>query len=71
MLKKGAVAKLYTGDMREREIFKNFNLSKKAGEIHYLCSEKATCVGNGNEIKGNNMEEQEKTNENRITYPAN
>lgn len=51
------VAKLYTRDMREREIIKNFNLSKGTGEIYYLCCETETYVASGKEIKGNNRKE--------------
>ena len=44
LLKNGAIAKPYTGDMREQEILENFILSQGAGETHYLCSEIATYI---------------------------
>ena len=31
-------------------------LSKRAGKTHYLCSETATYISGGKEIKGNNIE---------------
>ena len=37
-------------------MFENFSLSKRAGETHYLCSETATYIGSGKDVKGNNME---------------
>ena len=54
------MAKLYTGDMGEREIVKNFIFSQRAGKTHYLYSETATCIGTREEVKGNNMKDQRK-----------
>ena len=62
------MAELYTGGMGERrEMLKNFILSKRAGEAHYLCSETATYVGGG--IKRDRRKKygrHERTDENRI-----
>ena len=33
----GAMAKLYTRDMRKWEILRNFILSQRAGKTYYLC----------------------------------
>ena len=60
LLKKGAIGKLYTGDMRERETLQNFFLSQRAGEAHCLCSGTIAYIGSGKEIKGNNMEDKGK-----------
>lgn len=56
LLKKGAMAKIYTGGMREREMLKNFILSQRAEKTHYFCSETTTYISSRKEIKGNNME---------------
>ena len=53
------MAKLYTGDMHEREILENFVLSQKAGETHYLYSEITTYIGSG-EVNRNNIEDKRK-----------
>ena len=50
LLKKGEMAKLYPRDMREREMFKNFILSQRAGKTHYLYSETATYINSGEDI---------------------
>ena len=54
------MAKLYTGDMREREMLKIFILSQRAGKTHYLFSEAATYIGSRIEMKGNNIEDERK-----------
>lgn len=41
-------------------MLKTFILSTRAGETHYLCSETATYIGSGQEIKGNNTESERK-----------
>jgi len=54
------MAELYTGDLGEREMLENFILSKGVGEIRYSCSETATYIGIGKEIKGNRIEHKRK-----------
>jgi len=54
---KDGMAELYTRDLRERETLENFVLSERAREGCYLCSETATYIGCGKEIKGNNTED--------------
>ena len=54
--------------MRGWEIIKNFIISQKAGKANYLCREIAAYVSSGEEVKGNNVEDKRKTNENRIVY---
>lgn len=45
-VEKDGMTELYTGGMGEKgEMHKNFILSKRAREAHYLCSETATYVG--------------------------
>jgi len=41
-------------------MLKNFILSTRAGETHYLCSEITTYIGSRQEIKGNNMKDERK-----------
>jgi len=50
----GPMAKLYAGGMCERGILKNFILCHRAGKAYYLCSETATYIGSGEDVKGNN-----------------
>lgn len=47
LLKKGAMANIYTGDIREREMLKNFILCQRMRKTHYLCSETAKYIGSG------------------------
>jgi len=54
--KKKGMAELYTGDLRAREMLKDFILSERSGVSHYLCSKPATYIGGGKEIGGSNME---------------
>ena len=58
VLKNGPMAKLPTGDMREREIHENFILSQRAGMTCYLCSE-TTYIGS-EEVEGKNTEDERK-----------
>jgi len=48
--KKGAMAKLLP-ETCEGEMITNFIPSKRAGETHYLCGEKATYIGSGTKSK--------------------
>ena len=60
VLKNGPMAKLSTGDMREREIHENFILSQRAGMTCYLCSETTTYIGSGEEVEGKNTADERK-----------
>lgn len=64
---------LYTGDLRAREVLKDFILSERAGVSHYLCSKPATYTGGGKETGGRNMEAGERRTHTRtqIAYLVN
>jgi len=51
------MGRAYTGDLGEREMLKNFILSKRAVEAYHLCSGTANYVGGGKKIEGNNMQD--------------
>ena len=57
LLKHGLMAKLYTGNLREREILQNIILSQSAEESHCLCSGSTTYIGSGKDVQGNNIED--------------
>jgi len=59
LLKKCGMAELYAGNMREREMRKNFMLSYMARKTHYLCSETALCIGSREEINWSSVEARE------------
>ena len=54
------MADLYARDMGKGEILENCILSRMARGTYYSCSETATYIGSGKEIKGNNMEDKRK-----------
>jgi len=54
------MAELHTGDFERARDTKNFIISERPWEAHYLCSETATCIGSVKEIEGNNTEDRRK-----------
>jgi len=60
LLKNGPKVRLYPENMCAREMLKTFILSQRARKADNLCSEIATCISSGAEIKGNNMEDKRK-----------
>ena len=49
-------------------MLEKFILPEKPQETHYLCSETATYISSKKEIEGNDTEDQEEIDGNRIAY---
>jgi len=54
------MAELYTRDLGEREMIRNFILPKSAGETHYLCNETTIYIRSGRETRGNYLGDKRK-----------
>ena len=67
MLKNGPVAKLYTGNMREQEMLKNFVLSQRVGKITIYTVKQQRISAAEKKSKGT-IQKPSETNENRVAY---